>query len=170
MSATEFPEHPFWNYSLRLYARRGVQEACLALQDEFGMNVNLVLFCIWSGAEGPGRLEDAELAECIERGEKWQRRVVRRVREMRRSLKTDPMGAEPGLVKIFRPRMQQLELDAEHVEQLVFAGIVPDSRGETGRVIAEQNLADYLQQHFGGPSPAAEDLAAAIVRQAFPDS
>ena len=31
-----------------LYAQPGVADACLKLQDEFGLDVNLVLFCIWS--------------------------------------------------------------------------------------------------------------------------
>lgn len=37
----------FWDYSVQLYSQSGVMEACLNLQDEFQLNVNLLLFCCY---------------------------------------------------------------------------------------------------------------------------
>src|SRR5207253_9344111 len=55
----------FWRFSLALYARPGVAEALIAIQDRAGHDVNLILFGLWLGArEGlilaAGELEAAE--------------------------------------------------------------------------------------------------------------
>ena len=35
----------FWQYSLRIYAVEEVKQQCLALQNTYGLNVNMLLFC-----------------------------------------------------------------------------------------------------------------------------
>ena len=44
--------HPFWRFSLRVYRAAGVQQACLALQEDCGADVNLLLLCGWQGLDG----------------------------------------------------------------------------------------------------------------------
>lgn len=39
----------FWEYSLNCYSQVEVKQGCLLLQDEYGLNVNLLLFCRWLG-------------------------------------------------------------------------------------------------------------------------
>jgi uncharacterized protein (TIGR02444 family) len=165
----KFPPHPFWDYSLRLYGMPGVEEACLVLQDEFDLDVNIVLFCLWSGAAGPGRLTADEMAECISRGGRWQREVVQRLRYIRRTLKHDELGASPELVETFRPRAQKLELSAEHVQQLLLAGIVPDKRGVIGSDIAVSNLRAYFDEAGLAADGNAQDAMLIILRNAFAD-
>lgn len=163
----KFPPHPFWDYSLQLYGRPGVEEACLVLQDEFDLDVNIVLFCLWAGAEGPGQLTAAEIAECIARGGRWQREVVQRLRFIRRTLKQDEFGATPELVDIFRPRAQQLELAAEHVQQLLLADIVPDTRGETDGSVAVSNLHAYFDETGLAVDGNAREPMLIILQNAF---
>lgn len=163
----QFPDHPFWDYSLLLYARPGVADACLRLQDEFGLDVNLVLFCLWSGAEGPGRLAPSELRECVARGEAWQAEIVERLRYVRRTLKTDPLGADPELVRAFRPGVQSLELEAEHLEQLMLAAIVPERAARRGPAVASANLEAYLAHH-GILMEDVREPVGRILSQAFP--
>ena len=38
---------PFWRFSLAFYRRAGVADACIALQEEAGVDVNLLLFLLW---------------------------------------------------------------------------------------------------------------------------
>lgn len=40
-------EKSFWEFSLSFYKVRGVQELLLGLQDGFGLNVNVLLFCLY---------------------------------------------------------------------------------------------------------------------------
>ncbi len=160
------PDHPFWNYSLRLYARPGVSEACLRLQDEHGLDVNLVLFCIWAGLAGPGRLTRDELNAAIARGSQWQTNVVEPIRTIRRTLKQDALGADEELVAFFRPRAQALELDGEHVEQLLLASLVPLERGAQGRDAAEGNLREYLDRCAICEGSQALELAETVINAA----
>lgn len=37
----------FWDFSLAVYQAQGVESACLELQDEHGVNVNLLLLLCW---------------------------------------------------------------------------------------------------------------------------
>jgi hypothetical protein len=39
-------DNPFWDFSLALYAKEGVADACLLLQDKLGYDVNLLLLDI----------------------------------------------------------------------------------------------------------------------------
>jgi uncharacterized protein (TIGR02444 family) len=169
MTEPLFPKHPFWNYSLKLYGADGVQRACLELQDEFGLDVNMVLFCIWAGTDGPGELTADELRECIVRTTQWQDKVVQRLRHIRRTLKQDNLGATDELVAILRPEVQQAELAAEHAEQLLLAGLVPATRAATGISPALANLRAYMDELGVAPDGAAGAAVLAVLGPAFPN-
>ncbi len=53
----DYPDHPFWDFSLEVYGAEGVPPACLALQEAHQLDVNIVLFCCWTGATGRGALD-----------------------------------------------------------------------------------------------------------------
>jgi uncharacterized protein (TIGR02444 family) len=40
-------EKEFWEFSEARYQLEPVKEACLRLQNEFGLSVNMLLFCLW---------------------------------------------------------------------------------------------------------------------------
>ena len=42
---------PFWTFSLGYYRGAGVSEACLELQDNCGVDVNVVLFLLWMASQ-----------------------------------------------------------------------------------------------------------------------
>src|SRR5258708_33402993 len=42
---------PFWRFSLKFYGQSGVSDACIALQDGCGIDVNLLLFLFWLASE-----------------------------------------------------------------------------------------------------------------------
>ena len=54
---TQFPDHPFWDYSLDVYMQDKVGAACIDLQERYQLDVNVLLFCLWFGASDRGRLE-----------------------------------------------------------------------------------------------------------------
>ena len=71
-----WPASALWDYAVDLYARPGVREACLALQDRAGADVNLLLLACWLGATGR-RLDPAALARLQTDALAWQEAVVR---------------------------------------------------------------------------------------------
>jgi len=126
-AVVQFPEHPFWNFAIEAYRRPGVSGACLQLQEPYHLDVNLLLFCGWTGAFGMGRLSGEEIARCRDAVAGWHDSVVRGLRGVRRILKTDfdELPDELGEIReALRKHIQAREIDAEHLEQLILVGCV----------------------------------------------
>jgi uncharacterized protein (TIGR02444 family) len=166
------PPSPFWDFSVATYGQEGVAPACLSLQDRYGLDVNLLLYCCWSGARGV-RLSAAELALLIDAVRAWQTEVVRRLRAVRRFLKAGGSGAPPDQAEALRQRVAAVELDAEHMEQLLLAAAIdpPDGRDGAGTAeVAARNLAAYARAvGLFWRERDAGDLAA-LLAGAFPNT
>jgi len=116
---SDFLPHPFWNFSLEIYAGEGVAEACLDLQDRRGCDVNILLFCCWLGASGRPTLTADRLRAILRLSDAWQAEIVRPLRQVRRLLRDKPwLEALPETVDAARRRVADTELAAEHAEQL----------------------------------------------------
>jgi uncharacterized protein (TIGR02444 family) len=121
---SDFLPHPFWNFSLEIYAAEGVAEACLDLQDRRGCDVNILLFCCWLGASGRPTLTADRLRVILTASDAWQASIVRPLREVRRLLKDRPWPeALPETVDAVRRRVADAELAAEHAEQIKLASL-----------------------------------------------
>lgn len=142
-----FPQHPFWDYSLEVYKQPGVADACLYLQDRYGLNVNLVLFCAWTAKYGYAALSEDQVVTAIRRVSDWQRQVVTQLRHIRRALGREPLGVPEFLLDKYRPRVEEAELEAEHVEQLVLADLAENlqrTAAESPERLARLNLGVYI--------------------------
>lgn len=117
----EFPPHAFWDFSVALYARPGVATACLDLQERHGIDVNALMFCLWLAESGRGPAPRAALDAAFDAVGPWHAQVVRALRPLRRLLKPGFAPVDSGLVQALRTRIQKVEIDAEHVEQLTLA-------------------------------------------------
>src|SRR6201994_1238437 len=123
---SDFLPHPFWNFSLELYAGEGVADACLDLQERRGCDVNILLFCCWLGASGRPTLTAERLRAILTVSDVWQAEIVRPLRQVRRLLKDKPwLEALPETVDAARRRVSEAELAAEHAEQLKLASLPP---------------------------------------------
>jgi uncharacterized protein (TIGR02444 family) len=98
-----------WRFALALYARPGVAEALIRLQDDAGKDVNLVLFCLWLGAVRHRRLDLAGLAAAAAAMRPLAAGAVEPLRGLRRKLKDRP---DKDLLDL-RRRVMQLEIVAE---------------------------------------------------------
>lgn len=139
----QFPEHPFWDFAIAAYRRPGVSEACLHLQEPYHLDVNLLLFCGWTGAYGMGRLSGEEIARCRDAVAGWHDSVVRGLRGVRRILKTDfdDLPGDLGEIReALRKQIQAREIDAEHLEQLILVGCV--HRVPNDHLTAAERFAD----------------------------
>src|SRR4051794_8431453 len=110
------PSNPFWRFSLRIYRAPGVEQACLELQERCGADVNLLLFCGWTG-RGGRQLDRRKLKTAINRVGRWQSEVIAPLRLARRELKRQPAdGPAAQIAPSFRKRLSALELDLERAE------------------------------------------------------
>ena len=114
-----FDDDLLWPFSLRIYAVPGVADACLALQEACGLDVNLLLWCGWRAAMGGGAGDAAELCVAMGRSARWQTEIVGPLRSVRRALK--PRAVEDADAAVLRDEVKRLELDAERLEQRFLA-------------------------------------------------
>ena len=114
----KFPDNPCWDFALMVYRRDGVAEACLALQDSHGIDVNVLLFCCWLGESGRGGLSAKEMAGALALVDRWHRDVVRRLRAVRNRIKGGFGDIDVEYSDPLRGQIMATELDAEHVEHM----------------------------------------------------
>lgn len=110
----------FWDFSVRTYSQPGVADACLALQDQHGLDVNLLLYCCWVGASR-GTIREANLKSVIEFSATWSANVVRPLREVRSWMKTT--GRQSKYIPSadcmeVRADVKAAELAAERLQQI----------------------------------------------------
>jgi uncharacterized protein (TIGR02444 family) len=79
-------EHPFWKFSVKIYAIPSVKSALLKLQNERSLNVNIILFCCWYSFCGQGRLAKTELGQLLQAIYPWHERIVMPLRRLRQNL------------------------------------------------------------------------------------
>ncbi len=171
---SDFLPHPFWNFSLEIYAGEGVAEACLDLQERRGCDVNILLFCCWLGASGRPTLAAERLRAILRVSEAWQTGIVKPLREVRRLLKDRPWNdVLPETVDATRRRVADAELAAEHAEQLKLASLhsPPADRDrplDKRLRAAVGNLGVYALCLGVTPDAADRKAVAALMRAAFP--
>jgi uncharacterized protein (TIGR02444 family) len=166
---SDFLPHPFWNFSLEIYAAEGVSGACLDLQDRRGCDVNVLLFCCWLGVSGRPTLTADRLRGILAEIAPWQAEVVRPLRGVRRLLKDMP----PEVADATRRRVADAELAAEHAEQLTLVGLhaPPADRNrpvEKRLRAAIGNLGVYAVCLGVVPDEADRRAVAALLKGAFP--
>lgn len=118
----------FWNFSNQLYAREGVADACLALQEQFHLDVNLVLFCFWS-AHCHASVSDEEWQQILEFSTQWNSHVVQPLRNVRIWMKTgaENQAKNKGIqIETLRNRIKLDELAAEKIQQERIEDLVPN--------------------------------------------
>jgi uncharacterized protein (TIGR02444 family) len=132
----------FWAFTLSLYGRAGVPEACLALQDRDGLDVNLALWCLWTGATGRALAAsqiDSAKAAC----RPWRDGVLEPLRALRRHMKAGIASVDKALSDPLREQVKKSELAAERVQHAILAGLLTAAPTVGSRALAERNLALY---------------------------
>ena len=113
----------FWAFSLAFYAQPAVMPACLALQDQHGVDVNLALLCCWVGEA----LDAAALAGADALVLDWRAEVVQPLRAVRRWLKgrDDALRREVAAQELAAEQREQAMLYAWAVARWPAAGAAP---------------------------------------------
>jgi uncharacterized protein (TIGR02444 family) len=158
--------NPLWSYSLRLYKQPGVAPACIALQDRRGVDVNVLLFCLWAATASARPLPAKTMTLAAGLSRLWTANVVGQLRHARRFLK-------PLELPKLRARVAEIELGAERVEQDLLVQLAPRRSGKAPKHGAAQRAAANLAAYFSRlrVSLGAGDVGhvVAILVAAFPD-
>jgi uncharacterized protein (TIGR02444 family) len=152
-------DNAFWPFSLRVYGAPGVEAECLSLQDGFGIDVNVLLFCAWLAVERGVALSIDDLQQGERAVGDWNERVVRPLRDARRAMKGLD-GAED-----MRAQIKRLELDAERLEQEMLDRFAlqhwPVRGSAASREILQKNIDLFLRAHGAPGGEVAPALIAA---------
>jgi uncharacterized protein (TIGR02444 family) len=151
--AIDIPEDgsAFWRFSLRLYRQPGVAPACLTLQDDQGVDVNVMLFGLWLASQGR-RLGPDDFVAIEEACGEWRKEFVIPLRRARRNLREVPAGFDQKAADALRTRVKGVELEAERLQQeALFALKDASAWGETtdGQDDAARSNLDAYAESLG---------------------
>lgn len=134
----------FWEFSLELYNSTEVSAACLELQNQHGMDVNLLLLCCWYGAR-VGELSETSLSQSLAYSKQWAEQVVKPLRQTRIWMKSNlpaDQNQHVGFQEV-RNEIKTVELRAEKHQQFALEMIAmsqPNSRepGESAEEVSSE--------------------------------
>ena len=152
---------PFWDFSLRFYARPGIATACLDIQDQAGADVNVVLYLLFL-AQQRRQLSLPEVVDLDHTAASWREQVVRPLRTARRHLKNVAAPFAGDAASRLRDDIKRSELAAEHIQQLAIEQRYPCATvgiaAESAAYAAGANLNAYAA-HIGAlPATAVNTI------------
>ena len=158
------PDNPLWRFALAFWALPGVQDGCLALQQQ-GWNVTRILCAGWLALNDRPYtgIEDATLTE-------WRHRVTGVLRALRKSLPKRHRGCLS-----LRNTIASVELEAEQIELALAWHTLkqdhPEKTMQGSTRLVRKNLKSAAPA--SGLTPAAQfpldTLTTALVRLAVGD-
>jgi uncharacterized protein (TIGR02444 family) len=160
---------PFWRFSIKFYAVPGVAPACIALQDQAGVDVNLLFFLLWNATLGR-TLSESDVKELDRTIGVWRDTAVIPLRKMRRALKSPPAMLAPDVAEAFRNRIKAAELEAERLQQEAMYALAQSGRfrrtAPTPVEAARANISAYQAALRPFPPEPLEVVLAAFAKNA----
>jgi len=149
-----------WAFALTIYARPGVADACLTLQNEARVDVMMLLMATFAAVRHRNLLTPVEIEALDKACRPWREQIVWRLRAIRTELKTGPKPAPGGATEPFRAKIKALELEAEKLENRMLAECLPLKPPGQAKVGPEQLRAvlDNIVMHFAGKSDIRPDV------------
>ncbi len=138
----------FWTFSARQYALEGVKGCCLALQNDHGVDVNLLLLCHWLDSQELV-IASETMNGLITLSDNWQAKHLAPQRAKRAALEKGSRAYQTALVG---------ELATEKREQRAFITFLnkPDTL-EAGQLFSDRrNIVSYGAMR---PFPFADFVA-----------
>ena len=161
----------FWSWSLERYEREGAAALLLRLQDDFNLNVNILMWCCWY-AEHHGVAPAGIMNEAVRSEEKFNTKVTARLRAARRWLKKAGNGAEKDCEEL-RALIKEAELRAEKIEQARLEALAPAQKepSQPPRPLdaAKANLAAYGRL-VAAPAEAFASLPKTLMGNSLQDA
>jgi len=159
-------ETPFWRFSLKFYRQPSVSEACIALQDEFGVDVNLLLFLLWLASDDR-QLSVDEVRMLDDNVRDWRNLTIVPIRDVRRKLKGAATLVDPGAQEAFRNKVKTVELEAERLQQEAMCTMAAGMTSEAAPSVeaaARASIAAYESVAVSPFTPAAVDTLLAALK------
>ena len=105
----------FWGFSQRIYLQPGVEQSCLTLQDYYGCDVNLLLFCYWGGVTF-GVIDEEIINKALCYSKHWRSEVVQPLRDARKWMKGREWITASQEHDKLRDLVKSAELESERLQ------------------------------------------------------
>ncbi len=135
-------KNALWRFALNFYQQPGVEQNCLALQHQFGLSINRLIYACWCGVEGI-RLKPTGFESQADR---WQAEISLPLRVLRYKVRQLKLK-QPELEDCYT-NLRQAELACEQVElALLFELAQTQTQDKEASTVAlvTANLNAYLQ-------------------------
>lgn len=144
-----------WDWAVRAYARPGVADACLHLQDHHGANAPLLLAAAWAASIGRRFDTGAAVALAYD----WEHDVGGPLRAARRNLKPGRRGVADAAREGLRAQVKAVELQGERVLLDALEGLALDGDGQPAELAAALAAVAGAWAKAGGfPAPPAHEI------------
>ena len=164
-----------WAFALAIYAKPGVAEACLALQDEAGVDVMMLLTTTFAAVKQRLLLAPDEIRALNEACRLWREQIVWPLRAIRSGLKAGPQPAPSEATEQFRSQVKALELAAEKLENKRLVECLPlrppekeTVRPEQLRTVLENVVSVFAEGRGAAPKASLLSSIDTIVEAAIP--
>lgn len=154
------PAPSLWDFSLALYSAPDVESICLRLQDDFQVNINILLWCCWLEVHGI-HLTAMRLEQACQRIDSWDQTVVAPLRHLRRDIKQRYLANDPQ-IEACRQTIKTAELAAEKVELDWLEALANDWLADLMPLLRGENLASYLNT-LRVPGNVIDDVSTHLV-------
>jgi uncharacterized protein (TIGR02444 family) len=149
-----------WDWAVAAYARAGVEQACLDLQDGYDQNVPYLLWAAWAAATG--RALDAEALEMGgETARIWNEAAIGPLRVIRRRLKKPLPDMDDEARESLRAQVKTAELSGERLLLEDLETLAPEA-GTQALALAPALVAAAKAWSNVTPRAQLEALAAAL--------
>ena len=155
-------DSPFWRFSIGFYRDPAVAAACIELQDEAGVDVNVLLFLLWNATQRK-QMSAADVQDLDAGIGPWRKAAVIPLREIRRALKTPPPVVAPGAAEAFRTRVKAVELEAERLQQQTLYELAPSLRFAAAQSASDAGRASVEAYGAIVPKPFPPAAVASIL-------
>ncbi len=160
-----------WNFSNAIYAVPSVADECLLLQDKYGVDVNLLLFCCYAAVVRGIQLSEEDMVDIEQHVADLRSGVVVPLRNCRKTMKqglATLRHKERKRAEYLRSKVKGLELAAERLQQSMIMAWLRSREGMDRRsspIDPESNLDRLLKRYRRGSQtiPFPDHLARAAL-------
>ncbi|MEO1137719.1 MAG: TIGR02444 family protein [Pseudomonadota bacterium] len=145
----------FWQWSLAAYDLPGAKQRLVSLQDSFGFDVNIALWCCWRAREGETLSEDT-LRKADAAVASWTEGVIEALRDARRNAKAGP----PAIYE----QIKDVELAAERRAQDLLFTISASGSSTTPDAVTAAATTNLLLYASLIDAPRREGFSSALLR------
>lgn len=155
----DFPNSDFWNYSTQIWTLPEVEAICLDLQNNYGANINMLLYCCWVGDKKLS-LNDDDLQVLLDTVQPWQT-IIKPLRDSRKMMQQHLIAMPANMVDQTVNNITEMELNAEHMSQMALekalnlkkiSPCLEPSSDDAGIECSLSNLKSYIQTLENIPS------------------